>query len=220
MSASRLSEIERGGGSFTAEQLVLMMRLFNVPVSHFVNEPAPDRSVALQNALARFGASHLRESTQDTPSEQLDEVHHAIREALLEGSPRLITALAPVLVRNIDELSLSRLQADATAVGYQNRLGWVVENTLIAIYEIQQDLPRDLKLRSARLRLASLLNRLREQSEKSSTVEDILDATIRSERTLDQARTAASPPSTGWNVVTTIQPGDFINALRAGLGVD
>src|SRR5262245_35987584 len=35
LSQGRLSQIERGDGSFTAEQFLLLLRLFNVPVSHF-----------------------------------------------------------------------------------------------------------------------------------------------------------------------------------------
>ena len=35
LSQSRLSEIERGQGSFTAEQFLTILKLFNVPVTHF-----------------------------------------------------------------------------------------------------------------------------------------------------------------------------------------
>ena len=54
-----MSEIERGDGSFTAEQFLAILKLFNVPASHFTSStPQPDSS--LQNALARLGAAQRR----------------------------------------------------------------------------------------------------------------------------------------------------------------
>src|SRR5262245_15672041 len=60
LSQSRLSEIERGAGSFTAEQLLAMLRTFNVPLSYFA-APTRDPEAEIQNALARLGAAHLQE---------------------------------------------------------------------------------------------------------------------------------------------------------------
>jgi DNA-binding XRE family transcriptional regulator len=54
LSQSRLSEVERGDGSFTAEQFLQILRLFNVAVDRFLGET--DRSLQLQNALARLVA--------------------------------------------------------------------------------------------------------------------------------------------------------------------
>src|SRR5687768_17386784 len=65
MSQSRLSQVERGEGSFTAEQLIEILRLFNVPLDQFI--PAPDPDAELQNAFARLGAFHLRESPDVLP---------------------------------------------------------------------------------------------------------------------------------------------------------
>src|SRR4051812_19664007 len=96
LSQSRLSEIERGAGSFTAEQFLEILRLFNVTPDDFVTvEHAGDQ--ALQNALARLGARQLRESPDVLPSERLREVDRVLREVLSSAeSPRLVTALAPV----------------------------------------------------------------------------------------------------------------------------
>ena len=54
LSQSRFSEIERGQGSFTAEQFLEVLKLFNVPVSHFAVEQGESGS-KIQNALARLG---------------------------------------------------------------------------------------------------------------------------------------------------------------------
>ena len=62
LSQSRLSEIERGSGSFTAEQFLTILKLFNVTASEFAPEGQAQDS-ELQNALARFGAVHLHESS-------------------------------------------------------------------------------------------------------------------------------------------------------------
>lgn len=63
ISQGRLSDLERGNGSFSAEQLLRILRLFNAPITQF--EPAPSQTTTtakLQNALARLGARHLREN--------------------------------------------------------------------------------------------------------------------------------------------------------------
>lgn len=85
LSQNRLSEIERGAGSFSAEQLLLLLALFNVSVSAFTDE-VTEPDLALQNALARLGASHLHEADHVLPSEQLTEVGDVIREVLVSGA--------------------------------------------------------------------------------------------------------------------------------------
>src|SRR5580658_8833730 len=63
LSQARLSEIEGGDGSFTAEQFLLLLKLFNVGASRFAPgagaSPGHDREAQIQNALARLGALHL-----------------------------------------------------------------------------------------------------------------------------------------------------------------
>src|SRR6476469_4792741 len=72
LSQNRLSEVERGDGSFTAEQFLLILKLFNVTTSRFAD--ATDRPQQLQNALARRGASHLQESAGVVPADDLADV--------------------------------------------------------------------------------------------------------------------------------------------------
>ena len=54
ISQPTLSEIERGEASLSAENLLRILRIFNVGVDHF--EAAAERSSPIQNALARHGA--------------------------------------------------------------------------------------------------------------------------------------------------------------------
>jgi transcriptional regulator with XRE-family HTH domain len=227
LSQNRLSEIERGAGSFTAEQFLLLLKLFNVAASHFVSEPgAPD--LRIQNALARLGALHLQESVHVLPSEQLEDVHDVVREALVAGSPRTLTALAPVLVRNADRLNLPRLFAELEKHGLERRLAWVVENTLAALARLpggsgseSKDWTKIDRRAEASLRglLEFLIARDRHRDRLEPVVltvpPDVLDATIRSKRTLDEVRSSASKISQRWGIVTSLQPEDFLQALKA-----
>jgi transcriptional regulator with XRE-family HTH domain len=53
LSQGRLSDLERGNGSFTSEQFLKILTLFNIPTSHFAANAASHDS-QLQNALARL----------------------------------------------------------------------------------------------------------------------------------------------------------------------
>jgi transcriptional regulator with XRE-family HTH domain len=238
LSQNRLSEIEGGGGSFTAEQLLTILRLFNVSVDHFA-AAAPDRAdretADLQNALARFGASHLRESTDVIPSSRFVEPESVVRETLIRGdSSRLVTALAPVVVRSIEKLKLRSVDVDLARLGLERRLGWLVENVQAAIaLDSKPPLPapwgrlyrRASVILSTFLEWASKAHRnVTVLAEDFGGVEggplDILDDDIRSHETLEQVKAASSRISRRWGLVTNIQPADFTKALRASRDVD
>jgi transcriptional regulator with XRE-family HTH domain len=223
LSQNRLSEIERGKGSFTAEQLLTILRLFNVSVTHFAPRTA-DRGLELQNALARLGASHLKETDQILPNEQLEAVTEVVRRTLVSGSPRLVTALGPVLVNNIDRTNLQGLNVQLAEAGLQRRLAWLVDNILAAIRrELSQPQPRRWarRLRRTEVILGVFLEPLlASQRGETSAPPDILDAGIRSERTLKEVKTASSAFSKRWGVVTRLQPEDFVLALRGARADD
>ncbi len=220
-SQARLSEVERGAGSFTAEQLLLIAQLFNVPVSQFA--PRTRARVVehadLQNALVRLGAPQLQERDDILPSERLDEVARVVTEALVTGAPRLIVALAPVLVQQIDRVSLPRLSRELRALGLERRLPWLAENVLEAIRRQHgADVPRELasRFRRAETVLELWLEGERRRLDGAEAVgEDLLDATIRSARTAAQVRAEASAISRRWGVVTALAPADFTAALEA-----
>lgn len=218
LSQSRLSEIERGDGSFTAEQLLTILKLFNVSVSEFSRELAPQPS-EVQNALARLGASHLGESTSVLPAERLMEAGDVLREALVTAeSPRLIAALAPVLVLHIDSINLNRLHLQLTDAGFERRLAWLVENTIAAIVrDVATVSPVSARrpYRRAQVLLESFLAFLSAHLDGKSPAPDVLDTTIRSKQTLEEVREASSAISRRWGVITTLQPEDFAHALRS-----
>lgn len=222
LSQSRLSELENGAGSFTAEQLVLLLQLFNVTLADVAPRRHRSRTDTLQNALARLGAVHLQERSDVLPSEQLSEVADVVRETLIGAdSSRLLTALAPVLVQNIDRLNLQKLHAQLVETGLQRRWGWLLENTLLALHKESSELSRPwaLRYRRAALLIENWLAAFRVQSEAQRTADtlppDVLDSDIRSRSTLDEVMATASDISQRWRIATSVQPSDFASALRA-----
>ena len=220
LSQSRLSEIERGAGSFTAEQFLEILRLFNVSVSEFGPDLAPDPNAGLQQALARLGASHLHESDKPVPSQRYDDPGVVVRETLAVGAPRLLTALGPVLVNHVDRIQFKMLFTRLTEAGLERRLGWLIDNVLDAIRsELKQSLPRVWSKRYRRA--AVVLDTFLEHAAASSQARpdgaaglDILDPNIRSKRTLEDVKASSSPISQRWNIVSHLQPQDFSRALR------
>ena len=218
LSQSRLSEIEGGAGSFTAEQFLQILKLFNVTTSRFTGGAA-DRQAQIQNALARLGANHLQEQSDFVPEEELDEPTEVVREALIEGEPRLLTALAPVLVSNIDRISLGKLYLDLGKVGLERRLGWICENTLAALsLALRVEEPRSWaqRARSAEVVLGAFLDATPTTSPANGRppVVDALDRSIRSKKTLDQVRASSSDISRKWDIVSSLTPADFAESLR------
>ncbi len=213
LSQNRLSEIERGAGSFSAEQLLLLLALFNVPISTFSDETSdPERT--LQNALARLGASNLHESDRVLPSEQLTEVSDVIREVLVSGSPRLVTGAAPVLLRHVRAINLRRIQADLQRLGFENRLPWLVANTLRA-FELIHDKVAPAFARGA-ASLQMFLTLTRNNQAPPATI-DVLDPSIRSEKTVEATRRKSSDISRQWGIVTALTPEDFVEPLKVAL---
>jgi transcriptional regulator with XRE-family HTH domain len=223
LSQSRLSEIERGSGSFTAEQFLLIMQLFNVSVGDFASGRRK-QNAEIQNALARLGAGHLQESTNVLLSAQLEEVGTVVREVLIAAeSPRHITALAPVLVHNADRINLAKLDAHFVEAKLERRLAWLIANTLEAIrQELDQVLHRPWAslYRRAEVVLSSWLEFLTpaeivQRSHVETKPIDILDRDIRSKKSLEQTKACSSDISWRWGIVSSLQPADFVEALRA-----
>lgn len=214
LSQSRLSEVENGAGSFTAEQFLLLLRLFNVGVSEFV----PERSeigAELQNALARLGASHLQEVPDVLPSEHLEEAFDVVREAIVSGSPRHITGVAPVLVRTIDRLDVHRLRAELSRLGLGRRFQWVLENTAVALHaELAASPPRAWSQRYRRA-LVAIQPIVELFAADESAPVDLLDATIRSKQSLAETLESGSALSKKWRVASRLRAEDFAQALRA-----
>ncbi len=212
MSQGRLSEIERGDGSFTAEQFLVLLRVFNVPASHFA-PPAGDTGAAVQNALVRLGAGHLQEVADMPPAERLEQVADVVREVLLTPSPRHVTALGTVIVLHADPVLLRKLHADLAPLGLERRLGWLVDNVRDAV----RPAPRGKRLAKLCRRAEVVLDAFLEfvgPPDLAKAPADLLDLTIASAKTRAEVARASSAVSKRWGIITEIQPDDFVEALR------
>jgi transcriptional regulator with XRE-family HTH domain len=208
LSQSRLSELERGEGSFTAEQFIEVLSLFNVTVRDFEPGPVRDSEDDIQQALARYGANYLVQPDATLPTEQLADLHELVASALLSPSPRLVAALAPVLITNVDRINLSRVSAQLAALGLQNRLAWVIDNSLHAINS-----PHWGQLRLLGRCYVVWTNFLATAPRPDGT-RDVLDRTIRSTKTLEKVEAASSDISKRWGIVTAMTVDDFSEAIE------
>lgn len=224
LSQSRLSEIERGDGSFTAEQLLQLLKIFNVTTSHFAppghaRDAGSSRHAQLQRALVRLSATQLREDTDVLPTERLAVVSDVVRETLLDGAPRHLTALAPVLVNNLQDVGLRGLWADLSRAGFERRLAWLVENTLEAVrLELRGRPPRSRMQRYKRAEVTfdMFLSHVRAVSRaQGDNPPDLLDETALSAESREEIEEASTEISKRWNVITDLRPDDFAEALRA-----
>lgn len=210
LSQSRLSELERGAGSFTAEQFIEVLRLFNVTVRDF--DPAGsvrDSEDDLQQALARYGANYLVEPDAIIPTEQLADLHELVVSTLVTASPRLVAALVPVLIVNVDRIHLQLVADRLRTLGLQNRLYWLIDNALAAIAAPHLRKPR---LQHRCHVVWSSLIALAPTPDPMSR--DILDRTIRSTTTLEKVATASTDIARRWGVVTAMAVGDFVEAIE------
>lgn len=225
LSQQRLSEIERNDGSITAEQLVSLLQHFNLPLSYFVTVERQDEELTLQNALARLGAKHLRESPNILVPEKWEQPDQVIFEALyLHPSSRLVPALAPVFVANIHRINFKKLAKLFFDFGFVSRLLWVEESTLQAIHHRLEEpiLPRRLKssYRHAQTALtAAIFHQIHfresvfEKDPPLDSQDDFLDPDIISDKSREIAKKERDDLALKWQIVTRIKQKDFDEAL-------
>ncbi len=214
LSQARLSVIEGGGGTISAEQFVAFLALTNLSIEEFL--PVANTDAAFQNALARLGAHGLREDPGTLPSSRLATARDAIREVLVSpDSPRLVAALAPVLVWNVDGLNLHALHHDLAALGLGHRLGWLAQNIRAALDLPGARAPRPWTLREriTQVELDRFLGVVGPPA--SPDIGDRFDTHIASARTVKDVQVARSEISRRWGVLTVLQPADFREALDA-----
>jgi transcriptional regulator with XRE-family HTH domain len=221
LSQNRLSEIERGHGSFSAEQFLLILKIFNAPLRHFSSAPTVSEEKQLQNAIARFGASPLRENRDLLPTEKLENATAVIREVLTSSAnPRQITALAPLIVKQPNSVGLNNLRLSFLGVGRINRLGWLFESTLTAVKnELQADaLPRQWKDRYHRT--AVLLENILHypgftvRPFQKNSGDPLEPEVLQSQEAFEETKTSRDQIAKKWGVVTRIKTEDFVHALK------
>ncbi len=217
LSQARLSEIERGGGSFTAEQLVAVLELFNVGIGEFL--PAADPDDDLQNALIQLGASHLRQVAGLATSGRHASPGDAILATLLGSrAPRLVTALGPVVLKHLEDLSLASLRHQLSPSRRDCRLGWLLENVREALTVAPPWADGGWRRRAARVSTLLSEELAHFPVPNDGDTPDLFDPSIRSKRTRDVVWSRASPISRRWRIVTELQPEDFRQALWSANG--
>lgn len=220
ISQAGLSKIERGVSSLNTEDFLQVLRTFNVPASHFYPDKGKGSSEdVLQNALTRLGAVHLYENTS-LPSENLEQANQVIREVLADGrNPRHITALAPVIVAQIRQISLSKLWSELASLGLERRLGWTLENTSEALKLVSK--PLDSTVSERHRQAETVLDRFLANISAATSaaydvlVPDIVGVAAPSERTISSLEKKASQTSTKWRILSPIKVQDFVEALEA-----
>lgn len=215
LSQSRLSELERGAGSFTAEQLIAVLRLFNVDLGDLL--PAADPEDALQNALILHGAAHLRRVPGVLVPTRFTDPHAVVLATLTEPRPaRLVTALAPLLLQRVEQLSLAALRLELRGLHREHRLGWLLESVGQALAAPPPGADLGWRRRAARLGavITAELARFTPPDATEGAAPELFDAAIRSAASVDQVwRAQASPTARRWGMVTALQPDDFQAAL-------
>jgi transcriptional regulator with XRE-family HTH domain len=214
VSQPRLSQIENGRGSLTAETFLRLLQLFNVGVDQF--GVTLEAASPIQNALARHGATHLVETETLIPT-ALDEPIEVLWEVLRSpGSARHVTALAPVLVANVDRIALRELATRLNRIGRDARLGWLLESLRRAIAEAgTAQRPADQRdARRADLAASLLLDSGILTPPPTNAPADLLDPDIRTAKTAERVLAEASPEATRWRIATRIRTSDFSNALE------
>ena len=214
LSQSRLSQIERGQGSFTAEQFLRILEIFNVGVDDFV---APQVEVSeVQNALARLGARHLTEGERALPSERYDPTVVFGEVLARPESPRHLTALGPVFVAQGDRVSLAGVWPWLKD-GHLARLGWLLESLRGALDRLPVATSTEERKRVGRAR--ALIDVFLEgggvRPPSDDAPFDLLDPNVRSPKTLDRLRKDASPEAKRWRVMTKLRTEDFVEAFEA-----
>jgi hypothetical protein len=134
-----------------------------------------------------------------------------------------VTALAPVLVANAEQINLNKLQLELSEAGLPRRLPWLVENILDALDHTEPETNSRAWVRLCRrayVLLRTFLDAARaDPSLGSSGAPDVLDSNIRSKQSHDDIAAASSPLSKRWRVVTNLQPEDFAYALASARAV-
>lgn len=220
LSQAGLSLIERGKASLNTEDFLQVLRIFNVPASHFFSDRdkgSPD--AALQNALARLGARQLYEN-DSLPSENLEQANQVIREVLIDGrNPRHLTALAPVIATQISHIHLSKLWADCFHFGIERRLGWLLEHTLEALKLVPKPVDRTTarNYRQAETTLQQFLRNIHAATPTpyDPSIQDVLGVSAPSQKTLAALKQQASVLFAKWRILSPFQIQDFVEALKA-----
>lgn len=221
LSTSRLSEIERGQGSFTAEHLLIILKTFNVGVGHFLRHSADTQQASLQNALVAAGAVHLSTNTDAVILPEHEHPMNAIIAVLTRHTaPRFITALPPVIVRSVSVVAFPAVQHALATAGAPNRWPWLLDHTIEALRRTASPASSTAWRRDSKraCTLAShFLDTLKHAQRDAGPPPhaDVIDPDLRSDVGVAAALRQAGPIDRRWSIVSRIHPDDFLAPLES-----
>jgi transcriptional regulator with XRE-family HTH domain len=221
LSQAQLSKIENGTGSITAEQLVYLLQEYSLPLSYFIpNEKKAENEEEpfLQSALTYLGANHLRIIPGVNIPERLIIPEEAIFEVLLSPSSRLVTALAPIIVKHCESINFLRIAERLKGHGVERRIWWVVDCIYNALSERLKEtyLSRDqyrlyqkafILLERKKLDVYKARNKFEEDF-------DEFDRDLISARTIQLVKDNLDETAELWGIVTRIKEQYFQQALK------
>ncbi len=194
-----------------------LLALSNLPIEDFLPRQNPEDEI--QNALARLGALHLRELDDVVPTLRFQRVEDAVVETLAAPrSARFVLALAPVIVWNIDHLSLHQVNERLSRIGLGRRLGWLIQVLEAGLSLAALPKPSEWWRRKnrAELVLAAFLAQpgaVQPPEDCPETPRDHLDFQLRSMKSLEIEWQNSDVLAKRWGIATELGATDFARAL-------
>ena len=208
VSQAHLSNVERGLASLTAEQLLYLVQRFNLSLATLL--PVADEGAAVQNALLRHGAWHLAQipSAGGIPPR---DVNPLVVRVLRVPESRHVTALLPVFLHRVREISLPVIAAALSESHHRHRLAWLLDIFLSAM---SAEVPTGYRLAANELQMVIELRSDLGPTRSDRTQIDALDLSIRSVETARQLLADGDPISKKHNIATSIRTRDFVDAMH------
>lgn len=220
ISQPQYSKIETGRASLTAEQFLQLIKRFNLSLGDFLPPKKSDEEAALQNALIRLGANHLREIPDIIPSDKFESTNEVISYVLLTApSARLITALGPILVKNYNKVNFNLIEERLGRSNLERRLGWIFDAIIESLDKRlgEPSISADLDFIYGRaLQFFDRKRRVPEFYPTLSTTkkDDDLDPDLTSSKTLESVKKKRDAVARKWGIVTRITSDDFYRAIK------
>lgn len=218
LSESRLSELERGAGSFSAEHLLVLFRLFQVGPEDFI-EPDDTRDPvlgSLQTALAKFGAHHLVTDDASVIRREHDRPGDVVLDVLIRHpTARFVTALPPMLIVSLNEISFPAVQHAVVQAGVPYRWGWLLDQ-LLGAFEALAGSAGSVRWRRDSRRARTVATHFLPGVPRpgDAVALDLLDPDLRSPSSVKAAMASASEIDRRWHVLSRLGTADFLSPIE------
>lgn len=207
VSQAHLSNVERGRASFTAEQLLYLLRRFNLGLETLL--PVVDEGAAAQNALLHHGAWHLAHIPA-AGAPRYQNVNDLVVHVLCVPEPRHVTALLPVFLHSVRRISLPSVQEGLSQAHVAGRLRWFLDMVKAAVGP-QQSIPPRYQLPAREVLM--VIELAAHAAVLESDHIDAFDPSIRSVQTARELLAEGDPISKRHRIATSLRVADFVDAM-------